>query len=140
METTGSMRSARVLAAVFAAGAAAALAPSGLAAGSGSVRPAQSCFRLSQLQNTRADGQQRIYARVGVNDVFRIDLAHRCSSLPFATHGLVLTPTAGQDMICGPLDLDLKVNDGAGLEPCMIKSITRLTPEEAAAVPAKSRP
>jgi hypothetical protein len=104
------------------------------------AQPNQSCFQMTQLQSTRADGDQRIYARVGVNTFFRIDLAHRCSSLPYADNGLVLTPAGGRNLICSPLDLDLKVNDHGALEPCFIKSITRLTPEEAAAIPKRSKP
>lgn len=101
---------------------------------------ADSCFRMSQLQSTRPDGDRRIYARVGVNTFYRIDLAHRCSSLPYADNGLVLVPAGGNDLICRPLDLDLKVNDHGALEPCIIQSITRLTPEEAAAIPKKAKP
>ena len=67
------------------------------------------CFRLSQLSNTRPDGDRRIYLRVGVNSFYRIDL-------------------------------DLKVSEGGVSEPCFIKSITRLTPEEAAAIPRKVKP
>jgi hypothetical protein len=98
------------------------------------------CFRMSMLSSTRPDGDQRIYARVGVSSFYRIDLAHRCSSLPYEGNFLVLTPTPGSDLICGPLDLDLKVSDHGSKESCFIKSITRLTPEEAAAIPRKAKP
>jgi hypothetical protein len=100
----------------------------------------ENCFRLSMLSNTRPDGDRRIYARVGVNDFYRIDLASRCSSLPYEGNHLVLTPTPGQDLICRPIDLDLKVSENGATEPCFIKSITRLTPAEAAAIPKKSKP
>ncbi len=101
---------------------------------------ADSCFRVSQMQGTHADGDRRIYVRVGVNTFFRLDLAHRCASLPYADRGLVLTPAGGNDLICSPIQLDLKVNDNGALEPCTIQSITRLTPEEAAAIPKKVKP
>ena len=104
------------------------------------AQPNQNCFRMSQLQSTRADGQQRIYARVGVNDYYRIDLAFKCSSLPYASNGLVMEPAGGKDLICTSLDLDLKVNDHGALESCPIKSITRLTPAEVAAIPKKAKP
>jgi hypothetical protein len=111
-----------------------------LSAGAAMAQSSQNCFRMTQLQSTRADGDKRIYARVGVNTYYRIDLAHRCSSLPYTTDGLVLTPAGGKDLICTPLDLDLKVNDRGALESCFIQSITRLTPEEAAAIPKRSKP
>jgi len=100
----------------------------------------ENCFRLSQVSSTRPDGDRRIYVREGVNDYFRIDLASRCSALPYPGNHLVLTPTPGSDLICRPIDLDLKVSEGGALEPCFIKSITRLTPAEAAAIPKKVRP
>jgi hypothetical protein len=100
----------------------------------------ENCFRMSQLSSTRADGDRTIYARVNVSTFYRIDLAHRCASLPYESNHLVLEPTPGTDLICHPIDLDLKVSDNGALEPCFIKSITRLTPEEAAKIPRKARP
>jgi hypothetical protein len=99
-----------------------------------------SCFRMSQLQSTRPDGDSRIYLRVGVNTFYRIDLAFRCPELQ-EDQGLVMTPAGGRDEICTPLDLDLRVRLlGGGSTPCMIKSIAKLTPEEAAAIPKKAKP
>ena len=107
---------------------------------SAQAQPRDACFRMSQLQSTRAEGTQRVYFRVGVNTFYRLDLAHRCSSLPYPSDGFVLEPTGGRDLICGPLDLELKANDHGAIESCMVKSITRLTPEEAAAIPPRARP
>ncbi len=113
---------------VLAAGAAAAAAAPG------------SCFQMSQLQNTLPDGDQRIYARVGLHDIYRLDLAFRCSAL-LSKEGIVLIPAGGNNLICTPLDLDLRARElGGSSTPCPIKSITRLTPEEAAALPAKVKP
>ena len=102
--------------------------------------PNDNCFRLSQVSSTHADGDRTIYVRVGVSSFYRIDLANRCASLPYQGNHLVLTPTPGSDMICRPLDLDLKVSDHGVQESCFIKSITRLTPAEAAAIPKKVKP
>ena len=120
--------------------AAAVAAFAGAQPGSAQPHASDNCFRLSQLSSTRPDGDRRIYARVGVNTFYRIDLASRCSALPFEGNHLVLTPTPGSDMICRPIDLDLKVSENGVQESCFIQSITRLTPEEAAAIPRKARP
>ena len=117
-----------------------AVAMAGALAQPAAAQPGNNCFRLSQVSSTRPDGDRRIYVRVGVNSFYRIDLAHRCSSLPYEGNHLVLTPTPGADMICHPLDLDLKVSENGARESCFIKSITRLTPEEAAAIPRKVKP
>ncbi len=105
-----------------------------------SAAPAKSCFQMSQLQSTKPDGDQRIYARVGLHDVYRLDLAFRCSAL-LSKEGIVLIPAGGQNLICTPLDLDLRARELGGVStPCNIKSISKLTPEEAAALPPKVRP
>ncbi len=120
---------------VGALAAAVALSGNGAAAA-----PAKSCFQMSQLQNTQPDGDQRIYARVGLHDVYRLDLAFRCPAL-LSKEGIVLIPAGGQNLICTPLDLDVRARElGGSSTPCNIKSISKLTPEEAAALPPKVRP
>ena len=119
---------------------AAALALAGAFASPAGAQPNNNCFRLSQVSSTHADGDRRIYVRVNVNDFYRLDLANRCASLPYQGNHLVLTPTPGVDLICHPLDLDLKVSENGSREACFIQSITRLTPEEAAAIPRKVKP
>jgi hypothetical protein len=48
----------------------------------------------------------------------------------------------GSDWICSPLDLQLAVADSHGgfREPLIVKKITKLTPDEIHAIPAKYRP
>ena len=126
--------------ALFIASAVAAVAFAAAALPASAASANDNCFRLSQVSSTHADGDRKIYVRVGVNSFYRIDLAHRCASLPYQGNHLVLTPTPGSDMICHPLDLDLKVSENGAHESCFIQSITRLTPEEAASIPRKVKP
>lgn len=100
----------------------------------------RNCFRLSQLMSTRPDGDKRIYARANVNDYYRIDLQYRCSTLSDPISHLIIEPTTGTDFICGPLDFTLKAADQGIREPCFVKSITRLTPAEVAAIPKNAKP
>ena len=48
----------------------------------------------------------------------------------------------GSDWICGPLDLDLTLADDHGgfRSPILVKSITKLSPDEAKAIPPKFMP
>ena len=106
----------------------------------GAAAAGPSCFSLHQLESTRPDGDQKIYARVGLHEVYRLDLAYRCSEL-LDQEGIILTPAGGMDQICSPLDLDIRARAlGGGSTACLLKSITKLTAEEAAALPKKVRP
>ena len=47
----------------------------------------------------------------------------------------------GSNSICTANDLDLKISDDHGFtQPLIAKSITKLTPEQVAAIPKKYRP
>jgi hypothetical protein len=54
----------------------------------------------------------------------------------------LINKVRGSDWICSPLDLDLQVADSHGgfREPLIVKSITRLTPEQVAAIPKRDLP
>ncbi|MGZ6015015.1 MAG: DUF6491 family protein, partial [Phenylobacterium sp.] len=101
----------------------------------------RACFSLQRLQNTQPYGDSTIYLRVGVKEYWRLDTAHRCSAL-LQRNGIILTPAGGEDMICSPIQLDLRVRDigGGASTPCLIGKMTRLTPEEASRIPPKARP
>ena len=82
-----------------------------------------------------------IYLRIRINDVYRLDLAAPASDLDAPDVHLV-SVVRGSDWICNPLDLDLRLADDHGVfrEPLFVKSITKLTPEQVKAIPAKFRP
>ena len=132
---------------IFAALAALALSPGAAPAApasepAGTAATNRQCFRMSQIQNhTKAD-DQTLYLRIRNTDVFRLTMAGNCLTGASTNDPLVMEPAAGVDVICRPLDLDLKVKlgPGGGLSPCIIQQITKLTPEEVAALPPKVRP
>lgn len=101
--------------------------------------PAKSCFRASDWENWRSPSPDVLYLRVRSKDVYRVDLAAGSSRLDGV--GSYLISNVRSSMVCSPLDLDLAVADPAGFSMRLIpKSITKLTPEEVAAIPAKYRP
>lgn len=104
-------------------------------------RPGSQCFRMSQIQNhTKADNQT-LYLRIRNRDVYRLDMSGNCLAGASTNDALVMSPTSGNDLICRPIDLDLKVRMGPGaLSPCIIKSMTKLTPDEIAALAPKVKP
>lgn len=108
--------------------------------GDGAARPARSCFSLSDWQGWSAPDKNTLYMKVRNRDVYRVDLSHGTNLMTSPGVHLV-SIVRGTDQICTPIDLDLRVSDGFGFAmPIMAKSITRLTPEEIAAIPKRDRP
>lgn len=122
----------------LAAAAAALLAgPSQAADGLGQ----KACFRMSQVRAHRIVRPDIIYLRVNMHDVYRLTTKGSCASGAMADDTLITRTVAGTDIVCKPLDLDIKVRTGPGFAtPCIIDKIAKLTPAEAAALPKKQRP
>jgi hypothetical protein len=101
---------------------------------------ARSCFRSSDWSDWRSPSPDVIYLKVRLHDVYRVNLAGGSNRLNDPGIFLI-SQVRGSEMICSPLDLDLKVSDSSGFStPLIARSITKLTPEEVAAIPAKFRP
>jgi len=136
---TPSLIKAGLLATVLLGAAGSALADSP-AASPAAPKPARSCFSLSDWQGWSAPDRNTLYLKVRHRDVYRVDLSHGTSQLTSPGVHLV-SVTRGIDSVCRPIDLDLRVSDGMGFAmPIMAKTITKLTPEEVAALPKRDRP
>jgi len=100
-----------------------------------------SCFFVRDWQGWKSPSPNVIYLRVGVSQVYRLDLSVGSNQLQYGDVHL-FSRIWDTSWICSPLDLDLQVADDHGTfrEPLIVKSITRLTPEEIAAIPPKFRP
>lgn len=123
----------------LAALAALSLADAGVAQ---AAAPAKSeCFLSGDWAGWKAsDDSKSIYIRVENRRIFRIDFSAACPMLRSPGVFLV-TKSRGSPWICHPLDLDLKVSDGHGMSaPCLPAAITRLSPEQASALPRNLRP
>ena len=133
-----SMIQAGLLTTVLLAAAAPAVADP--AAKDATPRAARSCFSLSDWDGWSAPDRNTLYMKVRHRDVYRVDLSHGTSQLTSPGVHLV-SIQRGVNTICSPIDLDLRVSDGMGFAmPIMAKTITKLTPEEIAAIPKKQRP
>ena len=124
--------------------AAALLAPSfpSQAQNANASRPGDACFYSNQFENWRAPDDRTILIRVGVSRYYRLDLAGPCNGLTWPSATLI-NRIHGPDLICKPIDWDLMVSDSptGGFEHgCIVKSMTQLSPEEVASIPAKFRP
>ncbi|HVM99175.1 MAG TPA: hypothetical protein VMT68_03090 [Caulobacteraceae bacterium] len=100
-----------------------------------------SCFLARDWDGWKSPSPNVIYVRVGPSAVYQFELSSGSNQLQQADVHLV-SRIWGTAWICSPLDLDLRLVDSHGVfeEPLIVKSITRLTPEQVAAIPAKFRP
>ena len=117
------------------------VAATALPAAAEPARPAGQCFNTTEMGNWRAVDASTLYVRVRTNKVYRLDLKGRCSML-MAPGAMLITTFRGSDLICSPLDWDLKVSAGIGsnVEPCIVKTMTPLSADEIVALPKKVTP
>jgi hypothetical protein len=108
-----------------------------------SATPTQTdrCFLATDWEGWKSPNPNTIYVRVGVSRIYELDLSSGSNQLQEPAMHLV-SQIRGSQWICDPLDLQLQIADdhGAFQEPLIVKSITRLTPEQIAAIPKKYLP
>ena len=130
-----------VLLAATALGAVLLGAPPLIADSQPATQPGNNCFLTTNWQGWKSPSPTVIYLRIGLNEVYRIDLAAASYQLQQPEMHLV-SRVRGSPWICGPLDLDLSLSDDHGIyrEPLFVKSLTKLTPDEVKAIPPKFVP
>jgi hypothetical protein len=99
------------------------------------------CFFINQWQGWHATDANTVYLRVNLKDIYKLDLSAGSQELTWPGSYHLISVVRGSDSICTPLDLQLAVSDGRGFyQPIIVKTITKLTPDEVAALPKKDLP
>ena len=125
------------------AGALAGLLLSGAGAVAADPPGQRQCFRSHEYQAFRPVSETSFIIRVNGDDFYRIETAQACPELlyPQAT---LLTVVRGSDLICGPLDWDLRVGQsgepGGFYAGCIVERQTKLTAAQVAALPKGQKP
>lgn len=109
------------------------------AKGGATKAPGAPCFRLSDLGGHRIAGPDTLYYSVRRKEVYKFTFSGSCLAGVTSSDPLILEPLGASSQVCRPLDLNLGVG-GPISRRCIIKSIERLTPEQAAALPKKLKP
>ena len=113
-----------------------------------SAQPAASsagsqCFDYADMRgHTFSPDNRTIYLNIADREVFQLDVDGTCLGGAISGDPLVIVRRGGSGpSVCSPVDLDISVK-GAGdvTKQCIVRSIRRLTPAEAAALPPKVRP
>lgn len=120
-----------ILTGVLAAGALVTLGGAGPA-------PQRACFWNSQANGFSAPDDHTVFVRVGVKDVWRLDLMGPCPDVQW-NNGIGLESRPGSS-ICSAMEATVLTHGPTGPQRCPVSQLTKLTPAEIAALPKRSRP
>lgn len=98
----------------------------------------KSCFFRRDVHGFAAPDDKTLYLRVRAKDVYKLDMKGRCPELDWE-HRIAID-SRGSSAICSAIDITILVKNPIGVSRCSVATLTRLTPEEVAALPKKSRP
>ena len=98
----------------------------------------RACFHASNVSGFRAPDDKTVYVRVGVRDIYEMQMMGSCPQIDWAEK--IGIRTRGSEFICSGLDADLISPSSIGPHTCPVKLLRKLTPEEAKALPPKSKP
>jgi hypothetical protein len=126
------------------AASAAILAGAVLSAPVVSAQPGQNhsgnqCFYTRNINGFHAPNDHTLYVRVGVNDIYRLDLMTDCTGLTFR-QGIGLESTPGDPWICSAIQATVVYRDTGIRNICPVNSIHKLTPAEITALPKRDLP
>ena len=110
-----------------------------VAAGGAGAATQDQCFMSRNINGFSAPNDRTVYVRVGVKEVWRLDLMNDCTGLAFRnSFALQGSPTG--PWICHPLDATVIFNEPGNRQRCPVSALHRLTPDERAALPPHDRP
>ena len=97
------------------------------------------CFDRHDINGFQAPNDRTVYIRVGVRDVYRLDLMTDCTGLAFH-HALALESQPDNAFVCDHMGETVIVRDAGIPQRCPVTAITKLTPDEITALPKGDRP
>lgn len=99
------------------------------------------CFFAHDFRTWKAQDDRTILIRVDPHRYYRLDLAASCSELR-SPGSFLVTLFRGPNLVCNALDWNITVKDNfrGPTQGCIVKTMTALTPDEAAAIPRKLKP
>jgi Family of unknown function (DUF6491) len=99
------------------------------------------CFQMRDMEGHRVAGPDTLYIGVRRIAVYRLDMAGGCLAASTSSDFLITRRPPGSERVCRPIDIDLAISRGDGFSShCFVKGITKLSPTEVAALPAKLKP
>ena len=114
----------------------AALAGVALATSAAAQTKYEHCVLTRDLRNHTVADSHTLYWDVGGRSVYRVTTSDSCLAGATSSDPVVLRDRGAMGRICTKMDLDISVRGAR----CIVASWTKLTPEEAAALPKHVKP
>lgn len=107
---------------------------------SGAGLAAGQCFRTHDIRSHTVADDHTLLLSVGQRDVYRVTLRGGCLAGASSSDPIITEQPPGSQITCRPLDLDLSIATAGATSRCIVDSIAKLSPEQAAALPGRLRP
>lgn len=121
---------------------AATLAPAGMARSpvepEAAAKAPRQCFWTRQITNFASDDPNVVHVRVGVKDVYRLEMFGPCLDVDWNNEIAVVS--RGGSNICSGLDAEIISPSQIGPHRCPVREVRKLTAAEIAALPKRARP
>jgi hypothetical protein len=102
------------------------------------AKPARQCFWTDQVTNFASSDDRIVNLRVGVKDIYQLEMFGRCNDVDW-TQKIAVVSRGGSN-ICSGLDAEIIAPSTLGPMRCPVRSVRKLTAEEAKALPKRARP
>ena len=96
------------------------------------------CFWTRQINSFASNDNRIINIRVGVNDYYQMEMLGRCGEVDW--NNSIAIRSRGSSYICTGIDAEVISPTSIGPERCAVKTIRKLTAEEAKALPKHAKP
>ncbi len=120
------------------AGAAGAPALAADPAPAAETKAKRQCFSARNVSNFSAVDDRTVNLRVGVKDVYRLDLLGPCHDIDWE-HEIAIQ-SRGSSWICSGLDATIITGSATGPRRCAVRTVRKLSPAEIAALPPRQKP
>ncbi len=102
------------------------------------AKPKRQCFWTHQVTNFASSDNRVVNLRVGVKDVYQLEMFGRCNDVDWTQRIAVVS--RGGSNICSGLDAEIIAPSPLGPQRCPVRTVRKLTAEEAKALPKRARP
>lgn len=96
------------------------------------------CFWTRQVNNFASDDDKVVNVRVGVKDVYQLEMLGRCHDIDWSQK--IAIRSRGSSQICSGLDAEIITPSSIGPQRCQVSKVRKLTTEEIAALPKRAKP